>query len=94
MRSRYTAFALGDSEYLLRTWHPRNRPDSLHLEDRTWTGLTITDRVDGTEDDLMGIVEFTATWVAGPERGSQSERSAFVRRAGRWFYLGATPKVE
>ncbi len=94
MRSRYTAFALGDSEYLLRTWHPRNRPDSLDLEDRTWTGLTITDRVDGTEDDLMGIVGFTATWVAGPERGSQSERSAFVRRAGRWFYLAATPEAE
>lgn len=92
MRSRYTAFALGDSEYLLRTWHPRTRPERLDLDDRSWTGLTITDRVDGAEGDLMGIVEFTATWVRGDRRGSQTERSAFVRRAGRWFYLAATPE--
>ena len=92
MRSRYTAFALGDSEYLLRTWHPRTRPERLDLDDRNWTGLTITDRVDGAEEDLMGIVEFTATWILGDRRGSQTERSAFVRRAGRWFYLAATPE--
>ena len=94
MRSRYSAFALSNSEYLLRTWHPRTRPDRLDLDDRTWTGLTITDLVDGSQNDLMGIVEFTATWAAGRERGSQSERSAFVRRAGRWFYLAATPTTE
>lgn len=92
MRSRYSAFALGDSEYLLRTWHPRTRPDALKLDGRTWTGLSITDVVDGTEDDLMGIVEFTAYWSSGRDRGSQTERSAFVRRAGRWFYLAATPE--
>ncbi|WP_369805756.1 YchJ family metal-binding protein [Mycobacterium sp. 1165178.9] len=26
MRSRYSAFAYGDSGYLFRTWHPRTRP--------------------------------------------------------------------
>ena len=26
MRSRYTAFALRDEDYLFRTWHPRTRP--------------------------------------------------------------------
>lgn len=94
MRSRYSAFALGDGEYLLRTWHPRTRPDALDLDDRTWTGLTVTDRVDGREDDLMGIVEFTATWSSGDQHSSLTERSAFVRRAGRWFYLAATPTAD
>ncbi|WP_275423743.1 YchJ family protein, partial [Virgisporangium ochraceum] len=28
MRSRYSAFALGDADYLLRTWHPTTRPRS------------------------------------------------------------------
>lgn len=94
MRSRYTAFALGDAEHLLRTWHPRTRPETLDLDERTWTGLTITEQVDGTADDQMGIVGFVATWVTDGARGSQSERSAFVRRAGRWFYLAATPEAE
>ncbi|MFT3859943.1 YchJ family protein [Micropruina sp.] len=91
MRSRYTAFALGDSEHLLRTWHPRTRPETLRLVNRDWVGLAITERVDGTCDDQMGIVGFTAHWVAGHDHGSQSERSAFVRRGGRWVYLAATP---
>ncbi|GAA0346997.1 YchJ family protein [Micropruina glycogenica] len=94
MRSRYTAFALGDAEYLLRTWHPRTRPERLELEDRDWVGLEITDRVDGAEHDMMGIVGFTAHWVAGRQPGSQTERSAFVRRGGRWVYLAATPDAE
>jgi len=94
MRSRYTAFALGDSEYLLRTWHPRTRPESLDLDERHWDGLNLTEVLDGTEDDQMGIVGFTAHWSVGRERGTLIERSAFVRRGGRWFYLAATPGGE
>jgi SEC-C motif domain protein len=92
MRSRYTAFALADAEYLLRTWHPRTRPGSLDLDDRRWEGLQIVDRVDGTPDDLMGIVGFVARWSADGRHGSLSERSAFVRRGGRWVYLAPTPE--
>lgn len=92
MRSRYTAFALGDPEYLLRTWHPRTRPDALELDDRKWTGLEIVETVDGTADDLMGIVGFVAGWRDDARRGTVSERSAFVKRGGgRWFYLADTP---
>ena len=29
MRSRYAAYAVGDVDYVFRTWHPRTRPDDL-----------------------------------------------------------------
>ena len=29
MRSRYSAFAVGDAAYLLATWHPSTRPAAL-----------------------------------------------------------------
>ncbi len=32
MRSRYTAFVVGDVEHLLRSWHPATRPDELDLD--------------------------------------------------------------
>jgi hypothetical protein len=32
MRSRYSAFAVGDAGYLLRTWHPAGRPQNLSLD--------------------------------------------------------------
>jgi len=91
MRSRYTAFALGDSEHLLRTWHPRTRPETLELDERQWLELVVTDVVDGSVDDQMGIVGFTARWTEGGQRGSLTERSAFVRRGAKWVYLAATP---
>jgi uncharacterized protein YchJ len=38
MRSRYSAFAVGDTAYLLRTWHPSARPPTLSLDpDLVWT---------------------------------------------------------
>ncbi len=94
MRSRYTAFALADADYLLRTWHPRTRPDTLELDERHWVGLEIIDRVDGGAEDLMGIVSFVARWSTGGQQGSLAERSAFVRRGARWVYLAATPDAE
>ena len=94
MRSRYTAFALTDAEYLLRTWHPRTRPETLELDDREWTGLDIVDRVDGGPDDMMGIVGFVAHFHLDGRCGALTERSAFVRRGARWVYLAATPDAE
>ena len=32
MRSRYAAFARGEAGYLVRTWHPRTRPETVVLD--------------------------------------------------------------
>ena len=47
MRSRYTAFALGDADHLWRTWHPRTRPPAVEAGRLEWTGLDITARCSG-----------------------------------------------
>lgn len=91
MRSRYSAFALGNDDHLFRTWHPRTRPSDVRSDDLTWTGLRILDVVDGGPDDTAGIVEFEARWRHGRDHGVVHERSRFERRAGRWFYLDAVP---
>jgi len=87
MRSRFSAFAIGDAEYLLATWHPSTRPTSLELDaDTRWYRLDILDRVAGGPLDSAGVVEFEA-FYRGKERGSQRERSSFVREQGRWLYV-------
>ena len=91
MRSRYSAFAIGDAAYLLATWHPSTRPDDLELDESIrWYRLDIIDRVGGGPLDVAGIVEFEA-FYKGSERGSQRERSSFVREDGRWFYVSVVP---
>jgi SEC-C motif-containing protein len=84
MRSRYSAFAVGDADYLLATWHPSTRPRRLRLDPALrWTGLEVLATTGGALLAAEGTVEFRARSTAG----SQHERSRFVREDGRWFYL-------
>jgi len=78
MRSRYSAYAVGDLRYVDRTWHPRTRPAELAPSGQVWTRLEV---VEATED----TVEFRAHH-ANPD-GVLHERSRFEQRAGRWFYV-------
>jgi SEC-C motif-containing protein len=83
MRSRYSAFAVGDAEYLLATWHPSTRPPSVDLDPGVrWLGLEIVEAAGGPFD-TEGVVEFKATH----DGGVQHERSRFRREQGRWLYL-------
>ncbi|MGH8956596.1 MAG: YchJ family protein [Microbacterium sp.] len=88
MRSRFTAFAIGDAAYLRASWHPSTRPTDLDLDlDVVWRRLVIIDRVDGGPFDREGVVEFEAFWRQDAERGSLRERSRFVREERSWLYL-------
>lgn len=88
MRSRYSAYAKHSADYLFTTWHPRTRPPRVTVDrEMTWTGLDISDVVDGTDTDEHGEVEFTARYVRAGRTGTMHERSRFERRAGRWFYV-------
>lgn len=89
MRGRYSAYAKQRFEYVYRTWHPRTRPPSIDAEHLTWHQLVITDSVAGGESEDFGTVEFIASYSDGGACGDLHERSRFVRRAGRWFYLDA-----
>ncbi len=89
MRSRFEAFRDADSDWLLASWHPSTRPESLDLRaNPRWRGLQILDVVDGGEQDDTGVVEFRATYVVpGVGVRAQHDRSRFVREDGRWYYL-------
>jgi len=88
MRSRYSAFAVGDPAYLLATWHPSTRPRTLDLEpDVRWTGLDVLATTGGSLLAAEGTVEFRASYRAGGRDGAQHENSRFVRDGGRWHYL-------
>ncbi|WP_374316573.1 YchJ family protein [Microbacterium sp.] len=88
MRSRYTAFVVGDARYLAETWHPGTRPTQLDLDPaQRWTGLEIVDVQDGGPADARGVVAFRARWRHGAEEGALEERSRFRRQGGRWWYV-------
>ena len=88
MRSRFTAFAIGDAAHLLRTWHSSTRPDEIELDDGLrWLRLDIIDQQGGGPFENSGIVEFEAFYRQGGSPGSMRERSRFVREDGVWLYV-------
>jgi SEC-C motif-containing protein len=91
MRSRYSAFALGDTAYLLRTWHPDTRPKRLRLDPgQEWTRLEIAGRTGGGLLANEGTVEFRAHYQYQGQRGVLHENSRFRRVDGQWLYLDGT----
>lgn len=90
MRSRYTAFTLGNEAYLLGSWHPSTRPPTLSLSQQPplkWIGLKILDRKQGGELDNEGIVEFVARYKVNGKAERLHEISRFRRENDRWYYL-------
>ena len=86
MRSRYCAFVLYRSAYLLVTWHPSTCPADIRQEDSTqWLGLDV--RRHTVNDANHAEVEFVARYRTAGRGVRIHERSRFVREAGRWYYV-------
>lgn len=85
MRSRYCAFVLKLSDYLLATWHSSTCPERLELEPSPdWASLRI---LSTTEKGSAGAVHFRAIYRAGESWGYLEEHSDFIREQGRWYYV-------
>lgn len=88
MRARYSAYALKDGPFLLTSWHPDHRPDSVSFPDeQRWLGLTIVDTTGGGGLQTEGTVEFKATFTRGEQHFELHELSSFRREGGKWLYV-------
>ena len=93
MRSRYSAFYLGDARYLLKTWHHLTRPESLELDPEiTWRRLDIVRTERGGLLDREGIVQFAAHYREDGMAREQREISRFLKVDRQWYYLDAVPE--
>lgn len=91
MRSRYTAFVEHNRDYLLRSWHPRTRPERLDFDpQQRWLGLKIKQFDAGGAEDESGSVEFVARYKIGGRGHRLHEISRFERLAGAWVYVSGT----
>jgi SEC-C motif domain protein len=96
MRARYSAYALRLPEFIVASWHPETRPDSLSLEDLNgikWLKLQVV--FYQQTDETHAEVKFVASYQAGKQKKTHlSEHSLFVREAGSWFYHGQLAEAE
>ncbi|MDE1485300.1 YchJ family protein [Xenorhabdus bovienii] len=101
MRSRYSAYATKNADYLIATWHPDCQAESWRSEIEQsfacvqWLGLNVIGTVEGQHNN-ESYVEFSVCFI---EQGKQDrqlihERSRFLRIDQHWFYLdGIRPQT-
>ncbi len=88
MRSRYSACALMNADFMYQSWHPDKRPESVVLYPSIkWIGLTVKHIQDGGAEDETGEVEFVARCKTDGRASRIHERSHFCRHDGHWVYL-------
>lgn len=87
MRSRYSAYVLGEHDYIRSSWHPDTCPQNLGGTTLHWIGLQIIGSEQGGEQETAGRVEFTASYVQNGEGNQLHETSRFVRENGQWLYV-------
>jgi len=88
MRSRYTAYVLGLTQYLLDSWHPDTRPSSLNLNEdiaTKWLGLSIK-RFEQTSE-TSAIVEFVARYKVGGQKAERLHEVSQFLLTDRWYYV-------
>jgi SEC-C motif-containing protein len=92
MRSRYSAFAKGEIDYLKQSLHPDHRADfdPVAVKDwannSEWLGLRIINTHGGSEHDQEGTVEFIALFSTEGVTYQHHELGEFERLNGIWYY--------
>lgn len=89
MRSRFCAFELHLTDYLMNTWDKATRPGSIEFTpDLHWTKLVINGKKQGRKKDQQGWVTFIAYYQMGAEQGCLHEKSFFTRNENsNWQYV-------
>lgn len=98
LRSRYSAFVVGEVDYIVGSVHPevRDELDRDNLEswskNSTWKGLEILGAHLGGPEDDEGLVEFVARYEdAEGDLIDHHERSVFKKEDDRWYFLDGEP---
>ncbi|TDO96956.1 YchJ family protein [Marinomonas balearica] len=100
MRSRYSAFALQNFDYIAATQKLESDPEQSATdvqesnETTQWIKLKINETESGLEKDKSGMVSFTAHFKEGKHIGRLSERSLFKKVKNVWYYVSGEHEVQ
>ena len=93
MRSRYSAYARKEIEYLFTSLHPDHRSNYDEKSTRAWAEsaqwhkLQIINTIKGGPEDAEGNVEFIVTYTEKGIKRDHHELSTFSKEAGTWYFV-------
>ncbi|MDQ2994588.1 MAG: YchJ family protein [Pseudomonadota bacterium] len=93
MRSRYSAFAIGNLTYLQQTMAGRAKEHAPeNLDDTVWLGLDVQQSYADKSNPNRAFVEFRALYNHEGKVGILYELSEFMRIDGHWYYVDGIHK--
>jgi SEC-C motif domain protein len=102
MRSRYSAYALNLTQYIIDTTHPQN-PSYEHNQSKwkkelanfsRYTRFTSLEILDFTETKNEAFVTFKAGLEQMGSDASFIEKSRFLNENGKWLYSDCLSKID
>jgi len=93
MRARYSAYALGEVDFIVRSHDPAtsNQVDrkstELWSKQSKWLGFELVSIEGGTAFDQDGTIEFVARYKIRGVTVEHRERARFRKHNGRWFFV-------
>ncbi len=97
MRARYSAYALGEVDFVLKSHTPEAGKDVDRAQTEAWSrsskwlGLEVLSTEAGGKDDDRGTVEFVARYKVKNVSLEHRERATFEKREGVWLFADAEP---
>lgn len=88
MRSRFSAFAIPNAEYLYQTTLPRNRKHHDKAELQEWAKINTWTKLEITKTPSLNEVEFKAYYTdTMGDAQIHHESSTFQKIRNRWYYV-------
>jgi SEC-C motif-containing protein len=97
LRSRYSAYTLGELDYIYDTIHPEQK--SQHdakatkkwADESTWMSFEIIAIKQGQKEDEEGFIEFKVKYRQKLQNITHHEMAFFKKNEGRWYFFDGEP---
>lgn len=99
LRSRYSAYTLGELDYIYDTIHPEQKAQhdkkatKKWSEESSWLGFEILDINKGLKEDEEGVIEFKVKYRQKLETITHHEMAVFKKEEDRWYFFDGEPVV-
>ena len=91
MKSRYSAYAVGNSSYIIKTTHPDNPDYTSDIKSWKESILSFTKQTHFLKLEIIdfrdGETEAFVTFNAQLSSGDLKEKSRFLKHHDQWFYV-------
>ncbi|MCB9481696.1 MAG: YchJ family protein [Desulfobacteraceae bacterium] len=97
LRARYTAYTMGELDYIYETIHPEQKEQhdskatKKWADESTWLSFEIIGIKKGQKEDDEGFIEFKVRYRQKLQNITHHEMAYFKKNEGMWYFFDGEP---